>query len=111
MRAASRTCQPAVAHRSNFWKAARCPAWPPCWIADQMTRKPMVVGNWKMNTSLPEALALVDAMLDTLPFISGIEKMVCPPFISLAPLRDRVAGTDILLGAQNAYWETKGAFT
>jgi triosephosphate isomerase len=74
-------------------------------------RTPVVAGNWKMNTTVPEALALVDAMLDELPFIAGVEKVLCPPFISLEAVRSRVLGTGILVGAQNAYWEPKGAFT
>jgi triosephosphate isomerase len=74
-------------------------------------RTPLVAGNWKMNTTIPEAVALVDAMLDQLPFIAGVEKVVCPPFISLDAVRNRVQGTGILVGAQNVFWEPKGAFT
>jgi triosephosphate isomerase len=74
-------------------------------------RVPIVAGNWKMNTTIPEAAALVDAMLNELPFIAGVEKVLCPPFISLQTVRDRVAGTGLLVGAQNVYWEPKGAFT
>ncbi len=74
-------------------------------------RMPVVAGNWKMNTTVPEALALVDGMLNELPFIDRVEKVLCPPFISLAAVRDRVLGTGILVGAQNAYWEPRGAYT
>ncbi len=76
-----------------------------------MTRVPVVAGNWKMNTTVPEAAALVDAMLSDLPFIRGVEKVLCPPFISLDAVHQRVMGTDVLVGAQNAYWEPKGAYT
>lgn len=64
-----------------------------------------------MNTTVPEAVSLVDAMLDELPFISGVEKILCPPFVSLDAVRSRVLGTGVLVGAQNAYWEPKGAYT
>ncbi len=74
-------------------------------------RTPVVAGNWKMNTTVPEALALVDGMLNELPFIQRVEKVLCPPFISLAAVQDRVLGTGILVGAQNCHWEPKGAFT
>jgi triosephosphate isomerase len=74
-------------------------------------RIPVVAGNWKMNTTVPEAVALVDGMLNELPFIERVERVLCPPFISLAAVRDRVLGTGILVGAQNGYWEPKGAFT
>lgn len=74
-------------------------------------RLPLVAGNWKMNTTVPEAVALVDAMLDELAFIAGVEKVLCPPFISLEAVRSRVLGTGILVGAQNAFWEPRGAYT
>ncbi len=74
-------------------------------------RMPLVAGNWKMNTTVPEALGLVDGMLNELPFIEHVEKVLCPPFISLAAVQDRVLGTGILVGAQNCYWEPRGAFT
>jgi triosephosphate isomerase len=74
-------------------------------------RVPVVAGNWKMNTTIPEAVALVDAMLNELPFVQGVEKVLCPPFVSLDVVRQRVLGTNILVGAQNAYWEPKGAYT
>jgi triosephosphate isomerase len=74
-------------------------------------RVPVVAGNWKMNTTIPEAVALVDAMLNELPFVQGVERVLCPPFVSLDAVRQRVVGTNILVGAQNAYWEPKGAYT
>jgi triosephosphate isomerase (TIM) len=74
-------------------------------------RTPLVAGNWKMNTTIPEAVALVDGMLNELPFIQGVEKVLCPPAISLDAVRSRVQGTNVLVGAQNAYWEPKGAYT
>lgn len=70
-----------------------------------------MAGNWKMNTTVPEAVAFVDAMLDELPFIDRVEKVLCPPFISLQAVRDRVLGTGILTGAQDGYWKQKGAYT
>jgi triosephosphate isomerase (TIM) len=74
-------------------------------------RTPLVAGNWKMNTTIPDALGLVDGMLNELPFIERVEKVLCPPFISLAAVQDRVLGTGILVGAQNGFWDPKGAFT
>jgi len=74
-------------------------------------RMPLVAGNWKMNTTIAEAVALVDGMMNELPFIDRVEKVICPPAISLEPVRSRLLGSGVLLGAQNAYWEPKGAFT
>jgi triosephosphate isomerase len=64
-----------------------------------------------MNTTIAEGLALVDAMLPRLQSFASVERVVCPPFISLAAISDRLSGTDIAVGAQNMYPEPKGAFT
>jgi triosephosphate isomerase len=74
-------------------------------------RKPIVAGNWKMNTTIAEGLGLVDEMLPRLQLYSSIDRVVCPPFVSLAAIADRVRGTDVAVGAQNLHPEPKGAFT
>jgi triosephosphate isomerase len=76
-----------------------------------IARKPIVAGNWKMNTTIPEGLALVDELLPRLQIYSTIERIVCPPFVALSAIADRLRGTDIAVGAQNLYPEPKGAFT
>ena len=74
-------------------------------------RVPMIAGNWKMNTTLDEATALVSEMLKGLEKTKGVDKVVCPPFISLAAVRELIKGTSVRLGAQNLYFEEKGAYT
>jgi len=74
-------------------------------------RKPLIAGNWKMNTKLEEAENLVRAMLAELDSIDSVEKVLCPPFISLATIKELIKGTSIKLGAQNMYFEDKGAYT
>jgi triosephosphate isomerase len=74
-------------------------------------RTPFVAGNWKMNKTVAEARALVSEMAAGLRAISGVEKVLCPPFTSLPALSALLQGTDIGLGAQNMHWESKGAFT
>ncbi len=64
-----------------------------------------------MNTTLSEACTLVQGMKDALDQISGIQKIVCPPFISLAPVKTILNGSSIQLGAQNLFYEEKGAYT
>jgi len=75
------------------------------------TRRPIVAGNWKMNTTIAEGLALVDAMLPKLQTFDAVDRVVCPPFVSLSAIAERLRGTPIRLGAQNLYAEAKGAFT
>jgi triosephosphate isomerase len=74
-------------------------------------RKAIVAGNWKMNNTTAESLALVDAMLPRLESFKGVERVVCPPFTSLPAISARLRETDILVGAQNLYPEPQGAFT
>jgi triosephosphate isomerase len=74
-------------------------------------RTPIVAGNWKMNTTVAEALALADELQAGLEAIDGVESVLCPPFVSLAAVADRLAGSSVRLGAQNMYFEASGAYT
>lgn len=74
-------------------------------------RIPMVAGNWKMNKTVEEARSLVFEMSLSLREIDGVEKVLCPPFPALLAVSAILQGTDIGLGAQNMYWEEKGAYT
>jgi len=74
-------------------------------------RTPIIAGNWKMNTNIEQAVALVREMLAKLDNIQGAEKVVCPPFVSLNPVKALLAGSSIKVGAQNLYFEEKGAYT
>jgi len=74
-------------------------------------RIPFIAGNWKMNTTVGEAVGLVKEMRQGLDAIAGVEKAVCPPFISLEAVRRVIEGSSIKLGAQNLYFKEKGAYT
>ena len=74
-------------------------------------RKPFVAGNWKMNKNVAETRELLSALTDGLNAVSGVDRVVCPPFMSLMTASEMLAGTEIGLGAQNLHWEEKGAFT
>ena len=74
-------------------------------------RIPMIAGNWKMNTTVGEAVELVKAMRDKLDKVRSVEKVLCPPFVSLAAAKELLKGTSIKLGAQNVYFAEKGAYT
>ena len=74
-----------------------------------MLRKPMVAGNWKMNSRRGAAGALAAAVAAGAP--SGIEVLVCPPFPYLASVADALAGSAVSLGAQNLALNKDGAFT
>jgi triosephosphate isomerase (TIM) len=77
-------------------------------------RIPIIAGNWKMNTTLAVASELTVTLRDGLSQLvaGGREEIVlCPPFISLARVSELVKGTGIEVGAQNMYFEPKGAYT
>ncbi|MFH1652149.1 MAG: triose-phosphate isomerase [Chloroflexota bacterium] len=74
-------------------------------------RIPMIAGNWKMNTTVSEATALVKAMRDGLSGVSKVESVLCPPFVSLAAVRALLRDTPVKLGAQNVFYVEKGAYT
>jgi triosephosphate isomerase len=64
-----------------------------------------------MNTNVAEAAELVKTMKEKLHQIARVEKVLCPPFISLTTVKELIKGTSIKLGAQNMYFERSGAYT
>ena len=74
-------------------------------------RKPLVAGNWKMNKTIAETRELVTGLKEKINGMDGVEKVICPPFISLTAAFSLLGDSDVGLGAQNMYWEEKGAFT
>ena len=73
-------------------------------------RKPMIAGNWKMNKTPAETVALVED-LKKIQVRTKAEVVVCPMTVSLFAAATQLKGTDIKLGAQNVHFEDKGAFT
>jgi triosephosphate isomerase len=77
-----------------------------------MPRTPIIAGNWKMNTDVASARELAEGIrVAGVSDARGVEKVLCPPFIYLPLVADIVKGTTIAVGAQDLYWEEKGAFT
>jgi triosephosphate isomerase (TIM) len=74
-------------------------------------RRPIIAGNWKMNTDPESAFELMDDMLEELDAIEGVDIAICPPFVSLETFADMFDGTNLFLGAQNMFWEERGAYT
>lgn len=74
-------------------------------------RLSLIAGNWKMNTTLKEAVKLVTTMLTELNQLTGVEIVLCPPFVSLASVKELLQSSSVKLGAQNMYFEERGAFT
>ena len=75
-----------------------------------MGRKRIVAGNWKMNMTPSEAVALAEK-LKPLVETDKAEVVYCVPAIDIVPVAQAVAGTNVKIGAENMYIEEKGAFT
>ena len=73
-------------------------------------RRKLIAGNWKMNKTPSEALSLVEE-LKPLVETDKADVAFCVPAIDIIPVAQAVAGTDIAVGAQNMYFEDKGAYT
>ncbi|MDM8302925.1 triose-phosphate isomerase [Collinsella tanakaei] len=75
------------------------------------SRTRLIAGNWKMNNDVPAAKELAEALVEKVPAGNGVEVVICPPTIDLACTSHKIADSAIKLGAQNVYWEEKGAYT
>jgi len=74
-------------------------------------RTPFVVGNWKLNKTIAESLALVTELKNQLGAVKGVAVGVAPVFTSLPAVAKRLEGTPIATCAQNCHWEKSGAWT
>jgi triosephosphate isomerase len=75
-------------------------------------RNPIIGGNWKMNKGTPsEAIEMLKEMIPLVKKISSVDIVIVPPFTALSSTIQTVKNTNIMVGAQNMYYEEKGAFT
>ena len=75
-----------------------------------MARKKIIAGNWKMNMTPTEAVALVN-QLKPLVVNDEVDVVFCVPAIDIIPAMEAAKGTNIQIGAENMYFEEKGAYT
>lgn len=77
-------------------------------------RTPFVAGNWKMNLNMAQGRELVAGIVDGLKSVQSDDRVdvaVCPPAVYLAPVVEALSGSRVAAGAQDVYFEEKGAFT
>ncbi len=74
-------------------------------------RTPIVAGNWKMNTSLDEAVSIVTELANLQPRESPVERVLIPPFPWIVPVHEQVKAAGFAVGAQNCATQDLGAFT
>lgn len=74
-------------------------------------RRPMIAGNWKMNTTASEAVALVSELCGLVRDVTDVDIVVAPPFVYLQKVSGLISGTPVALCAQDMFWEESGAWT
>ncbi len=75
-----------------------------------MARRKIIAGNWKMNMTPSEAVELVNT-LKPLVVTDDADVVFCVPAIDIIPAMEAAKGTNIQIGAENMYYEEKGAYT
>jgi triosephosphate isomerase (TIM) len=81
-------------------------------MSNTAKRKPIIVGNWKLHKTIPEAVELATAVKNVLGGLPhDLEVGIAPVFTALAAVKKRLEGSRLILAAQNCHFEDKGAFT
>jgi triosephosphate isomerase len=76
-----------------------------------MIRKKLIAGNWKMNKTSADAVALAKELVGSVGSQPDVEVVICPPFTAIEGVAGVIDGSLIKLGAQNMHFEASGAFT
>src|SRR5215475_15071279 len=74
-------------------------------------RTPFVVGNWKLNKTIAEALALVTELKNQLGAVKGVAVGVAPVFTAIHAVARRLEDSPIATCGQDCHWESRGAWT
>lgn len=76
-------------------------------------RKPVIAGNWKMNKTNSEAVALVEALKQNIKkdLFAKVDVIVAPVCLALSDVKKSLIGSSIKLSSQNMFWQTSGAYT
>ncbi|MEQ8838658.1 MAG: triose-phosphate isomerase, partial [Lacipirellulaceae bacterium] len=74
-------------------------------------RRPLIAGNWKMNTDRASGTELASAVAARAGEAADVDLLVCPPLVYLSSVKEAIGSANVALGAQNMYHEPSGAFT
>ena len=77
---------------------------------DKAKRTAVIAGNWKMNMTPSQAVELINTLK---PLVANdeVDVLLCVPAIDIIPAMEAAKGSNIMIGAENMYFEEKGAFT
>lgn len=74
-------------------------------------RKPFIAANWKMNKTIPETRDFLTAFIPEVKEVKDVDIVIAPPFTSLTVAAEKLKNTNIILAAQDMFYEEKGAYT
>jgi triosephosphate isomerase len=74
-------------------------------------RKPFIAANWKMNKTIPETRDFLSAFIPEVKDVKDVDIVIAPPFTSLTAAAEKLKNTNIILAAQDMFYEEKGAYT
>jgi triosephosphate isomerase len=74
-------------------------------------RKPFIAANWKMNKTIPETRDFLSAFIPEVKGVKDVDIVIAPPFTSLTAAAEKLKNTNIILAAQDMFYEEKGAYT
>jgi triosephosphate isomerase len=74
-------------------------------------RRPFISANWKMHKTVSEALGFLDDFLPRVKDVSDVDIVIAPVFTALHAVAEKIKGTNVILSAQNTFYEEKGAYT
>lgn len=74
-------------------------------------RQYIIAGNWKMNKTVSESIALAQGIVEAVKDIKNTEVVIAPTYLSAAKVADIVKGTNVKLAIQDIHWEDQGAYT
>ena len=73
--------------------------------------KKLVVGNWKMNLTVPESTVLIEKLKKEVAKLKNVDIVICPSYLDIYPASKEVVDSNVSLGAQDVFYEEEGAFT
>ncbi|MCA6072308.1 MAG: triose-phosphate isomerase [Endomicrobium sp.] len=79
--------------------------------SDKISRKVLMAGNWKMNKTVSESLSVIKTLKKAISDVKDVEILIFPSYTALQAINNETKDSNINIGAQNLFWEAKGAFT
>ncbi len=74
-------------------------------------RKPFMAANWKMNKTFSGTADFIAEFIPSVKDVTGVDIVLAPPFTSLMLAAEKLKGTNVMLAAQDVFYEEKGAYT